>query len=132
MSHCLRAAIYLFLLTGLLSGPCCTFVVPGGCLLGTTKRLCYDTASTPEHVHQPFLLPFPPLLGIRIRPHEHLSSWPPSLPPSLPPISLSFHHPKRNWEQLHPHLTLKIRSCPSLCSINGNMYTVWTNRMVHR
>ena len=52
---------------------------------------------------QPFLLSYSPLLGIRIRPHEHLSSWPPS-------PDLSFHYPKRNWEQLHPHLTLKIRT----------------------
>ena len=55
--------------------------------------------------------PFHPSLAFSsVRPNEHLSSW----PPSLPSIFLSFHHPKRNWEQLHPHLTLKIRAAVPL------------------
>ena len=90
------------------------------------------------HVHQPFLLSFPflpPLrflLGIRIRPHEHLSSWPPSIPPISLSLSLSLFPPSE--AELG---TVAPASCTqdpqlSLCSISGNMYTVCTNWMIRR
>ena len=108
------------------SSECLNSLKQGGSFSLSLRLSCASTI--PSSLSSPWHSDLRP----SVRPHEHLSSWPPSCPnpsPSLP-LNLSFFPPSEAELGTVAPASYTLDTQLSLCSINGNVCTVRTYGMI--